>query len=249
MSAQDIKIAAADGGQFDCCLGLPATGPAPGVVIMSSIFGVDDDVRGNIDDLTAQGFVAAAPDLFWRGDGGPMPRTEEGMRRARARGALDRAAQIEQGVDDLRDVIAELERYAEFDGNVVVVGLCYGGPYAIIGPARLGCAAGISFHGTKVENYLDELRRVEAPVVLHWGDQDHAAPPEALEKIRAVADTMSNVELVVYPGVAHGYTAPSSTDAWDEKAASQSWRRALEILDDLRGGLHGGDYAPAGGAD
>ena len=71
----DIRIAASGGGDFDCTITLPESGPSPALVIMSSVYGVDEDVRGIADDLAGKGIVTAAPDLFWRGDAGPMPRT------------------------------------------------------------------------------------------------------------------------------------------------------------------------------
>ena len=74
----DIKIAATGGGEFDCYIALPGSGTGPALIVMSSIFGVDSDVRGAADDLAAKGIVVAAPDLFWRGDSGPMDRSEEG---------------------------------------------------------------------------------------------------------------------------------------------------------------------------
>ena len=233
MTGQDIKITAEQGGSFDCYLSLPAGGRAPAVVIMPSVFGVDGDVRRSCDDLAGLGFVAAAPDPFWRGDAGPMGRDEDGSRRARER-ALDRAPLIEQGVADLADVIAELKRLPECNGRVAVVGLCYGGPYAILGPARLGCDAGIAFHGTVVENYLDDLAGVRVPLSLHWGDQDHACPPETLARIREATRDMADVDITIYPGVGHGYSAPSSEKSWNEEATEKSWRRAVEILDALR---------------
>ena len=83
----DIKVAATGGGEFDCYVALPKSEKGPALVIMPAVFGVDDDVRKMVDDLAAKGIVAAAPDLFWRGDSGPMPRTEEGRRRATERSA------------------------------------------------------------------------------------------------------------------------------------------------------------------
>ena len=77
------------------------------------------------------------------GDKGPMPRTEDGARRAAER-ARDRGPMIEAGVKDLADTIAEVKSRAQCNGRVGVVGLCYGGPFAILGPARLGCDAGVS---------------------------------------------------------------------------------------------------------
>lgn len=233
MPGQRTKIAAKDGGEFDCYLSLPSSGAAPAVIIMASVFGVDGDVQGNCDDLAAQGFVAAAPDLFSRGDSGPMDRSEDGQRRARER-AKDRQPLIEQGVQDLADVIADLKNRPECNGKVAVVGLCYGGPFAILGPARLGCDAGISFHGTKVQEFADEIGKVDVPLSLHWGDGDHAAPPEAVEKIQAAIEGKKDAEIVIYPGVLHGYTARASAKAWHEDASGKSWRRAVEILDGLR---------------
>jgi dienelactone hydrolase len=73
------------GGSFDCYLSAPVSaGKAPGIVMASTVFGVDADLRKMCDDLAAQGFLAAAPDFFWRGDKGPLPRTEED-RNARVR--------------------------------------------------------------------------------------------------------------------------------------------------------------------
>jgi carboxymethylenebutenolidase len=234
MTGKTIRIPARDGGAFDCYLAAQAAAArVPAVVIMSSVFGVDGDVRKNCDDLAAAGFLAAAPDLFWRGDAGPMDRSEDGQRRARER-ARDRDALIEKGVADLADVVAHLKRHPGCNGRIAVVGLCYGGPYAIIGPARLGCDAGLSFHGTKVQDYLAEIGRVTGPLVLHWGDQDHAAPPEAVARVREATRGMRNVEIQIYPGVRHGYTAPASKEAWNADAAARSWRRAVEVVNGLR---------------
>ena len=181
MTGQDIKIIASEGGAFDSYLALPESGSGPGVVIISSVFGVDGDVRDMADTLAGHGFAVAAPDPFWRGDKGPMDRSEDGMRRAAAR-AKDREPIIERGVQDLADTIADLTAREQCNGRIAVIGLCYGGPYAILGPARLGCAAGIAFHGTKVQNYLGELDGVTAPLVLHWGDRTMRCHPRRLPR-------------------------------------------------------------------
>lgn len=230
----DIRIAARGGGDFDCYVSLSESGPCPALVIMSAVFGVDEDVRRAADDLAAKGIVVAAPDLFWRGDSGPMPRTEDGMRRARER-AADRENLIEQGVQDLADVMADLKRLPECNGRIAVVGLCYGGPYALLGPSRLDCDAGFAFHGTAVENYLDALSDIgDTPIRLHWGDQDRVCPPDTLARIRAATDGKANVEITIYPGIVHGYTSPSNAKSWNQAASENSWASALAVLDGLR---------------
>ncbi len=233
MAGQDIKISASEGGEFDAYLALPVAGSGPGVVIIASVYGVDGDVRDMADVLAGHGFAVAAPDPFWRGDKGPMDRTEDGMRRAAER-AKDREPIIERGVQDLADTIADLEARDQCNGRIAVIGLCYGGPYAILGPARLGCAAGIAFHGTKIQNYLGELDRVTVPLVLHWGDEDHALPPEALAQVRAATEGRANVDVTIYPGIKHGYTSAVNPATYDADATRNSLARAVAVIDGLR---------------
>ena len=84
MPGQDIRIAAREGGEFDTYLSVPATGTGPGVILMCSVYGVDDDLRDMADEFATRGAVCAAPDLFWRTDPGPLGRHEDGQRRATA---------------------------------------------------------------------------------------------------------------------------------------------------------------------
>jgi carboxymethylenebutenolidase len=116
------------------------------------------------------------------------------------------------------------------------MGFCYGGPYAILGPKRLGFAAGISCHGTRMQDYIGELEGIVAPVCIIWGDEDNQAPPEVLEAFRAVPPRMKNVELHIFPGVKHAYMMPDAGAAFSAKTRAFSMTRALAILNDLRGG-------------
>jgi dienelactone hydrolase len=57
------------------------------------------------------------------------------------------------------------------------------GPQAV----RLGYDAGISCHGTRMLDFIQELDGVTAPICIIWGDQDHAAPAEVLAAYRTDA--------------------------------------------------------------
>lgn len=233
MPVETIKIASRDGGAFDCYLALPAAdGPVPAIVLASAVHGVDNDLRAIADEFAGQGYIAAAPDLFWRTIPGPLPRSDS---RASER-SQPRLERIKAGEADLADTLAELRKLKNFNGRAAVIGFCYGGPYAIIGPKRLGYAAGISCHGTNLISYIGELDGVTAPICIIWGDQDHAAPPEVLEAYRAVPARMSNVEVHIFPGIKHAYMMPEAGAAYDQKTREFSLARALAILDGLRGG-------------
>ena len=81
----------------------------------------------------------------------------------------------------MTDTLAYLRTIGGFNGQAMAMGFCYGGPYAILGPKRLGYAAGISCHGTQMLDFAEELEGVDRPVCVIWGDRDHLAPVEVVE--------------------------------------------------------------------
>jgi carboxymethylenebutenolidase len=64
-----ITIAGRDG-TFGGYIARPKASPAPAVVVLHEVFGVNADIRKTCDELAEQGFIAVAPDLFWRQEPG-----------------------------------------------------------------------------------------------------------------------------------------------------------------------------------
>ena len=232
MQGSTVKIRSRDGGEFDCYLATPATdGKVPAVVLASAVHGVNKDLGDLVDEFASHGFIAAAPDLFWRSIPGPLAHDDE---RTKQR-SQPRMEKLKAGEADMADTLAHLRTLPQFNGRAAAIGFCYGGPYAILGPKRLGYAAGISCHGTQLLPFLPELEGVTAPVCILWGDQDHQAPADVLAAYRAVPARMPNVEVHIFPGVLHGYMMPEAK-AFNQPARDFSMTRALAILDGLREG-------------
>lgn len=230
MLKTDTKIRSSEGPEFDCYVVTPDTKQkVPAIVLASAIHGVDTDLRGIADDFASRGCIAAAPDLFWRSVPGPLVRDDP---RSQPRGQ-PRLEKIKAGERDMADVLPTLRKLPQFNGRAAVIGFCYGGPYAILGPKRLGYDAGISCHGTQMLDYIQELENVRQPVCIIWGDQDVMAPANVLEAYRAVPSRKKNVEVHVFPGVLHGYMMPGAK-AFDKKIYDFSMDRALAILERLR---------------
>jgi len=231
MSGQTVKVRSSEGGAFDCYLAMPkADGPVPAIVLASAVHGVDADIRALADEFAAGGFIAAAPELFWRTLPGPLAH-DDGRAQQRSQPRLEK---IKTGERDLADMLSHLRTLKEFNGNAAVIGFCYGGPYAILGPKRLGYAAGISCHGTQLLDYVNELDGVTKPICIIWGDRDRRAPAEVLNAYRPIPARMKNVEVHIFPGVLHGYMMRGSPQAFDQKTRDFSMARAIAILDGLR---------------
>jgi carboxymethylenebutenolidase len=236
MESKNIRIRSSKGGEFNCYIAVPrAAAKVPALVIASAVHGVNDDVCAIADEFAVHGYIAAAPDLFWRTIPGPLPRDDD---RTKER-SQPRLEKIKTGEADLADTLAEVRKLPQSNGRAAVMGLCYGGPYAILGPKRLGYDAGISCHGSQMLDYLGELDTLASPVCIIWGDQDHQAPAEVLSAYRGAAARMNNLDLHVFPGVLHGYMMPDNVKAFDRKTRDFSMERSLAILEGLRAGNAG----------
>jgi carboxymethylenebutenolidase len=232
MLGKSIKIRSSDGGEFDCYLAVPHENrQVPAIVLASAVHGVDGDIIAIAEEFAAHGFIAAAPDLFWRSIPGPLSH-DDGRTQQRSQPRLEK---IKAGERDLTDTLGHVGSVPQFNGRAAVMGFCYGGPYAILGPKRLGFAAGISCHGSQMLDYIADLDGGSEPVCIIWGDRDHRAPPEVLDAYRALSARTKNVELHIFPGVLHGYMMRGAPKAFDQKTRDFSMGRALAILDNLRG--------------
>ena len=121
--------------KFHAYISRPAKWPAPAVVVLQELFGVNDDIRATCDELSKQGFVAIAPDLFWRQepDVDLDVRSEADWQHGlRLYGAYDRDA----GARDIAQTIRAAVKLPESTGKVALQGYCLGALMAFITAAR-----------------------------------------------------------------------------------------------------------------
>ncbi len=120
MPGKTVKIRATEGGEFDCYLAQPAGGDkVPAVVLACAVHGVDADIRQIADEFAGHGFIAAAPDLFWRTVPGPLGHDDK---RTQER-SQPRLEKIKTGERDLVDTLTHLRTLAGFNGRAADDGL------------------------------------------------------------------------------------------------------------------------------
>ena len=228
MAGNWIRIAAEGGGSFEGYLSVPAAGSGPGLVMVQEIFGVNPSVRHLADLFAAGGFTVLAPDFFWRIEPRiELPFDEAGMKRAQE---LHKAFDYEQGVKDLGAAVETLRKQPQCKGPVAVSGYCLGGTFAYLAAARLPVDGALAYYGTRIHNYLEEAGRIKCPVLLHFGELDHAVPPEALAKIRAALEGNPKVRIHAYPGAKHAFANPMRPANYDAKSAALANERSFAFL-------------------
>jgi carboxymethylenebutenolidase len=191
--------------KFHAYISRPAELPAPAVVVLQELFGVNADIRATCDELAQQGFVAIAPDLFWRQepDVDLDVRSEADWQHGlRLYGAYDRDA----GARDIAQTIRAAAKLPGSTGKVALQGYCLGALMAFITAARHEVDAAVAYHGGDTEKYLGEVGSLRAPLLMHLGEEDEFISKTAQTQIKAALAKKPNATVYSYPGQRHAFS-------------------------------------------
>lgn len=224
----EVTIRAADGGAFMAYVAKPATLPAPGVIVIQEIFGVNAVMRGVADALARQGYFAVCPDLFWRQEPGVdiTDKTEAEWAKAFE---LFKGFDIDQGVEDLKATLDWTRQQTECTAKVGSVGYCLGGKLAFLMATRSGADANVSYYGVGLADLTGEIGNIKAPLLMHIAEQDKFTPPEARDAVLAAVAGNPNVTAHVYAGMDHAF-ARSGGEHYDQAAADLANERTAAFL-------------------
>ncbi len=224
----ELKITAADGGSFGGYLALPAKTPAPALVVVQEIFGVNQVMRDLCDGFAAQGYVAFCPDIFWRIEPG-IELTDKTEGEWKQAFELMQKFDIDQGVEDLKAALAALRGHEATTGKAGSVGYCLGGKLAFLMATRSDSDANVSYYGVGLEGLLNELPQLSNPLLLHVASEDQFVPKEAQEKVLAAVEGNDLVTAYVYQGNDHAF-AREGGEHYDAQAAETANMRSLDFF-------------------
>ena len=229
METRTETITASDGGTFDAYVALPAAGSGPAVVVVQEIGGVNGYIRSVVERLADIGYVAMAPDAFWR----VQPNfAAETFSDANLEESMRVAGQYElvKGLADLGSALEHLRELPEVTGGVGVVGFCFGGTMAFLMAAEYDLDVAVSYYGSGVAGSIDRASEVTCPLLFHFGGQDPYLPADDVETIRSATSSMANIEVLVQPDAGHAFDNHTSENFWNAEAAGQAWTRTAAFL-------------------
>src|SRR5271156_5975824 len=187
------------GGTFAAYIARPKTSPAPAVVVLQELFGVNADIRKTCDELAEQGFLAVAPDLFWRQEPGvDLGVTSEAdwQHGLRLYQAYDRDA----GVRDINDTLDTVAKLPECAGKIAVLGYCLGALMTFLAAVRCHVDAAVAYHGADTEKYLSEAGNLRVPLLMHLGEEDEFISKAAQTQIKKALAGSPYATVYSYPG-------------------------------------------------
>jgi carboxymethylenebutenolidase len=196
-----IAVESGTGKHFDAYVSVPATPNGQAVIVLQEIFGVTPPVRKVADRFAEAGYLAVAPDMFWRVEPGlSLSHSKEDM--ARAFSILGSFSD-ESAMEDIQATLAHIKGLSGFKGRVAVTGMCLGGKLTYLAAARLPIDAAIAFYGVGIEKHLHEAKGITSPTLMFFGGVDKYVSPEARKDIQAAVK--GKAEVVVYPDADHGF--------------------------------------------
>lgn len=204
--------------------------PKAAIIVIQEIFGVNAGIRAKCDTWAEDGYLALAPDLFWRLKPGveldpDMP--EQFQTALELMGQFDQ----ETGIRDIEAVIhaARAEIGGESRAKVGCVGYCLGGRLAFMTAARTDIDASVGYYGVGIDGLLRESHAIAHPVLLHIPTADHFVNAAAQKAMHEGLDDHPKVTLHDYDGLDHGF-ATEFGDRRDEEAAQLADRRTAEFF-------------------
>jgi carboxymethylenebutenolidase len=226
----EIRIEAPDGaGAFAAYVAEPKAKPAGAVVMIQEIFGVNAAMRALSDWVAEMGFVAVAPDLFWRQEPGVQLDPDQGQAQWDRAFALMKGMDQDKAVEDLKATLAAARKLPGANGKAATMGFCLGGRLAYRMAAESDADCNVSYYGVGIEGMLDKAGAIKAPLLMHVAEKDKFVPPEAQKAIIEGLKGHRHVAVHVYPGVDHAF-ARMGGHSWDARAATIANGRTAELL-------------------
>jgi carboxymethylenebutenolidase len=218
-------------GELDAHVVLPEAGSGPGVVVLQEIFGVGDYIKESAERLAGLGYVALAPDLYWRIEPGiTLAHDEDGLGRAfGVSQKLDHELAVRDSIDAL-NALRGLPEVSQAGGRAGVMGFCLGGTLAF-GVAIDGDPdVAVCYYGSGIADMLDRADAVRCPVLFHYGGQDQYIPLEHAERVAACAASNDAMECHIHPGAGHAFDNHEAPMFHQPEPAAQAWGITREFL-------------------
>ena len=229
--ASSWESIAVDGQVMDLYLSLPdRPGPFPAVVVSQHGGGVDQFIRDMTDRLAAEGYVAAAPDLFHRITDDMLA---NGSRRIQHLSDPEIVADIDATVHFLRN-------HAAVNGEEVgVTGFCMGGRVAWLAACtNPHFKAAVPYYGGNImvpcgkatQSPFELTPGTMCPVMFHFGEIDEN-PSQA--DMRKLDDELTRLgvahQFYTYPGADHAFMDYTAA-RYQKEASDVSWPRTLDFF-------------------
>lgn len=216
---------------FGAYVAQPKGKPKGAIIVIQEIFGVNPGICQKCDKLAAEGYLAVAPDLFWRTEPGIVLNPDVDAEFQRALGLFGTFDQ-DAGICDIEATIHHTRRTLGV-AKVGCVGYCLGGRLAYMTAARTDIDASVGYYGVGIDGLLGEKHAIAHPLMLHIPTSDGFVPRETQAAMHEGLRDHSKVTLHDYEGLDHGFATETGKRRNEEAANLADGRTAAFFAEHL----------------
>lgn len=181
----------------------PEGSPKGAIIVIQEIFGVNAGIVKKADDWAALGYLAVAPDVFWRQQPGVELNPDLPEEFQRGVGLMMKH-DFSLGIQDIEAIIHWIRR-EQGVVKVGIVGFCMGGRVAYMAATRTDIDASVSYYGGGIDQMLNEAGAIAKPLLLHIPTNDAHIDAAAQKAMHDGLDSNSHATLLDYEGLGHGF--------------------------------------------
>ena len=222
-STESVTLTTRGGQSVTGALALPATLPAPAVLLIHEWWGLNDQIKAVAADLAQQGYVALAADVY-KGQVADTPdKAREYMGSVTGEEATDT---LVSWVDYLK---ADRKEAGQTSGKVGTVGWCFGGGWSLntaLATPTEGC---VVYYG-RVTKTAAELAPLACPVLGHFATEDKWINHEMVQGFEAAMDAAGKTYEVYWYEADHAFANPTGA-RYDAADAKLAWERTSAYLE------------------
>ena len=211
---------------FDGYLARPESAPKAGIIVIQEIFGVNADIKETANWLANEGYLALAPDLFWRQERN-VSLTDGSEDEWQKAFALMNGYDGDAGVADLQAGIDYLR--ANGCAKVGTIGFCLGGRMVFLAACRTNADAHASYYGVGIDGLLSEADNITAPTLVHIASEDEFVPKQAQKAIIDGLAAHKLAEAHIYDGQDHAFARHNGMH-YDAAATALAHGRTLDLF-------------------
>ncbi len=210
------------GGEIKGLLSRPAKvkKKLPGIIVVHENRGLNPHIEDVGRRAGLAGFISLAPDALTPLGG--YPGNDDDGR------TLQRKRDKNEMLEDFIAAFEYLKNHPKCDGNVGVVGFCFGGWISNMMAVRLpDLKAAVPFYGRQPDAEL--VPKIQAPILVQLGELDKRVNEGWPAYEEALKKNGKTYEVHIYPKANHGFHN-DTTGRYDKEQAQLAWKRTIEFF-------------------
>ena len=210
------------GGEIRAQLSRPkdVSGKLPGIVVVHENRGLNPHIADVGRRAAMAGFISISPDALWPLGG--YPGNDDDGR------ALQKQRDRNEMLQDFIAAFEYVKNHPECDGNVGVVGFCFGGWISNMMAASVPeLKAAVPFYGGQAP--VEEVPNIQAPLLLHFAENDNRVNAGWPDYEAALKENDKEYIAYSYTGTNHGFHN-DTTARYDKEQAEIAWKRTIDFF-------------------